>query len=53
MNDNHIKIIFEILAETIRRLRVDVILLKGENERLKEKIAIYEKPTEKAGADNA
>lgn len=36
MDENNIRIILESLAETIQKLRVDVIILKGENERLRE-----------------
>ena len=35
MNENYIRVILESLAETIQKLRVDVIILKGENERLR------------------
>ena len=35
MNENNIRVILESLAETIQKLRVDVLILKGENERLR------------------
>jgi hypothetical protein len=35
MNENNTNVILEALAETIQRLRVDVYLLKSENERLR------------------
>ena len=39
MNETNLKIVLEALAETIQKLRVDVIILKGENERLREENA--------------
>ena len=42
MNDTNTKIVIEALAETIQKLRLDVEILRYENERLKEKIAVYE-----------
>ena len=47
MSESNMNIVLESLAETIQRLRVDIIILKGENERLKEKLA------KKEEADNA
>ena len=44
MEEKNANTIIEVLAETVRSLRVDVLILKGENERLREKIAIYESP---------
>ena len=35
MSENNTNIILETLAETIQRLRVDVFILKSENERLR------------------
>lgn len=38
MNENMMNVILESLAETIERLRLDVYLLRSENERLKAQI---------------
>lgn len=53
MEEKNANTIIEVLAETVRSLRVDVLILKSENERLREKIAKYEQPLEKAGINNA
>ena len=50
MNETNIQIILDSLAETIRNLRVEVLILKSENERLKETIKLH---NEKAGDKNA
>ena len=53
MNEKDTKTIIECLAETVRRLEIDVFVLKSENDRLREKIAVYEKNTEEVGKNNA
>jgi hypothetical protein len=50
MSEDKMNIVLEALAETIQHLRVDILILKGENERLKEKIKAKE---EKVGTENA
>lgn len=49
MNENNMQIILDSLAETIRNLRVDVMLLKSENERLKETIKLHKEKGEANG----
>lgn len=39
MEEKKWEIVLEALAETIQKFRVDVIILKGENERLEEENA--------------
>ena len=53
MDEKNTKTVIECLAEKVRRLEIDTILLKSENDRLREKIAMYEKPTEMVGKHNA
>lgn len=50
MEETKMQIILESLAETIQKLRVDVIILKGENERLKkENKSLHEELEKKEG----
>lgn len=44
MEEKDTNTIIGVLAEAVRKLRVDVMILEGENKRLREKIAIYESP---------
>lgn len=53
MDEKNTKTIIECLAETVRRLEIDNFILKGDNDRLREKIAQYEKNTEEVGKKNA
>jgi FtsZ-binding cell division protein ZapB len=46
MNEKNLTTVLEALAETIQRLRLDISLLQYENERLKDKIAVYESPVQ-------
>jgi uncharacterized small protein (DUF1192 family) len=48
MNEETMRIVLDALAETIKRLELDVYLLKSENERLKAEIANH-----KEGGENA
>ena len=50
MNEKAMDIVIESLTDTIKSLRVDLIILKGENARLKEEIKELK---EKEGKENA
>lgn len=49
MDENNMQIVLDALAETIKKLRMDVQILKYENENLRGQIADYEK---KVGNNN-
>ena len=53
MEEKNTQIIIKCLAEKVRSLEVDTLLLRSENTRLREKITMYEKNTEEAGKNNA
>lgn len=50
--DENMQVVLDCLAETIKRLRMDVQILKYENKSLQEKVDSYEKTMEKAGKNN-
>lgn len=52
MKESNMQIILESLAETIQELSTDVQILRYENKRLKEKIAVYESPVQEVGKNN-